>query len=101
LKRLLARWWFDIPDELKNDIDWFIKENDSVVQFLESWDVTVWEWLFIPNNDLYLAYTTYCRNNWFKPLWLIKLWNRLLDKGFHRHTNWKERGIRWLWDTSY
>ena len=101
LKRLLVRWCFHIPDELQKDIDWFIKENDSVTQFLESWDIYIGEELTISNKDLYLTYSWFCRDNWFKPLWPIKLGNRLVDRWYARHTNGRERSIKWLWKTEW
>ena len=101
LKRLLKRWHFDIPDELKNDIEWFIKENDSVTQFIESEDTLIWEELSISNKDLYYHYSCFCKENGFKPLGLIKLWNRLLEKWFHRYTNGKTRGIKGLSDIEW
>jgi putative DNA primase/helicase len=98
LKRLLARWSFLIPDELQNDIDWFIKENDSVTQFLESWSIYIEEELSISNRILYLDYSNFCKDNGFKPLGQIKLGKRLVDRWYVRYTDGRERGIKWLWE---
>ena len=98
LKRLLSRWAFNIPDELQNDIDWFIKENDSVTQFLESWNICVGEELSISNKMLYLDYSSFCKDNGFKSLGQIKLGKRLVDRGYIRYTDGRERGIKWLWE---
>ena len=98
LKRLLVRWCFLIPDELQNDIDWFIKENDSVTQFLESWSIYIEEELSISNRILYLDYSNFCKDNGFKPLGQIKLGKRLVDRWYVRYTDGRERGIKWLWE---
>jgi len=98
LKRLLARWHFQIPKELQDDLTSFIKENDSVEQFLESWSVVQWGELFISNKILYNSYSWFCKENWYKPLSLIKLWRRLVNKWYRKYTTWKDRwfkGMGW------
>lgn len=97
LKRLLKRDRFNIPEDLKNEMDKFIKENDSVAMYLESWSVEIRKDLFIPNPSLYNSYSVFCKRCGMKPVSLRKLGDRLVQKWFLRHNDWKSRWHKWLW----
>lgn len=101
LRRLIKRWNFNIPLELKKEIEKYIHEADSVEQFLESWILKSGEWLFIWNQLLYSLYTEFCKWSGFKPLWSVKLWHRLVAKWYFRHSTWQTRGIKGLSSVEY
>ena len=66
LGRLLKRWFFEIPQELKNLLEVFIKENDPVAWFFEERNITPSETSKVSNDSLYSHFVAYCKKNWIK-----------------------------------
>lgn len=94
--RLVKRKHFDVPLTLKEDLADYIKEHDSVEAFLDEWLVDKWWHLFIPNSNLYNMYKMFCKESWYKALWLKKLLSRLEQKWYKKHRTTKFRWIAWL-----
>lgn len=100
LKRLLERGYFIIPEILTKELDRFIKESDSVEMFLESGMLFEDSSGIITNKRLYSLYSEFSKQNWFRPLSLRKLWDRLKNKWFKRYTDGHNRGFEWLSEIS-
>lgn len=99
LVRLLNRWCFVVPKELEDELEQFIKENDTVELFLDEWIVEKKEGTKIHNKDLYPLYKLFCNDCWYKPLSPKRFNKRLRDKWFRsdpddRDTTW--RYFLWL-----
>lgn len=66
LERLLTRWTFDIPSELQDIVDQFIKDNDPIVWFLDDHNIVPGNQIRISNADMYSEFCWYCKNNWLR-----------------------------------
>ena len=97
LKRLEKRWHFDVPKCLKEDLETYIKESDSVEMFLQYGNLQKGPNLYIPSRNLFNMYEWYCRCNWYKPLWSRKLIDRLEAKWYEKHRTARDRWILGLW----
>jgi phage/plasmid-associated DNA primase len=95
-KRLLDRWNFIIPEELIAELDSFIKDNDSVEQFLEDGEVVSVEESKIYNQRLYDLYKMYCFDTGLKPLSQRKFNVRLVQKWFEKFKDGWGRWFLWL-----
>ncbi len=68
LERLLERWNFDVPAELEELVDQFIKDNDPIFWFLEDTNIIPWTDFKISYIDIHRQFTEYCKNNWLKVM---------------------------------
>ena len=96
LERLLNRWSFKMPEELNNLLDVFMKDNDSVQQFLDDGDITVSVEGKIHNQRLYDLYKIYCNDAWLKSLGKRKFNKRIRDRWFDDFKDQYWRGFLWL-----
>ena len=96
LTRLLERWNFLIPKELEQELERFIKENDSVELFLDDWEVERNDEGKIYIKYLYSHYKNYCLDNWLKPLSKRTLSRRLSEKWFKKDKDCQWRYFLWL-----
>ena len=98
LSRLILRWEFVIPKELTDNLDSFIKENDTVELFLDEWIVKRNDEGKIYNSDLYPLYKFFCNDCWYKPLSQKNLNKRLRDKWFKSDPDDRDNTWRYfLW----
>lgn len=97
LKRLLSRKKFKVPEEVKQEINEYIRENDSIELYLEEsgW-IEVNSNAYVSSGELMISYQKYCEFNGLKPVWLKKMLERLKMKGFYRFNNWSLRGVKGL-----
>lgn len=94
--RLVSRWDFDVPQELTDNLDNFIKENDTTELFIDEWVVEKDIEAKIYNKELYLLYKFFCYDCWYKALSQKNFNKRLRDKWYEDFRDWHWRGFLWL-----
>jgi putative DNA primase/helicase len=94
LKRLVKRGRFNVPLCLKNTVEEYVKESDSVAMFLDEWELETWPDLFISNSAIYNVYKCYCEMNGYRPLGMRRLVDRLVTKWFQRHRTSQARWVK-------
>ncbi len=82
LKRLLKRWFFIVPQELDQELNEFIKENDTIELFFEDGSVIKNSDSKIYYKDIYFLYRIFCNECWYKALSQRNFNKRLKDKWF-------------------
>ena len=87
LDRLIQRWYFLPAQEIKEQLDAFVHDNDTVALFLDEGPIEIVENAEIYNKDLYLAYKFFCMDGWYKALSQKKFSKRLKNKGFKPFRN--------------
>lgn len=80
LKRLQARGHFDVPERCKKATNNYMKDNDSISNWIEE-DKIEKEDSKCKRNDVWLAYKYYCRESNFKPVGKIKFY-KIMEKRF-------------------
>lgn len=98
LDRLIQRWHFLPPQEIRDQLDSFIHDNDTVAMFLDEGPIEEVENEQIYNKELYLSYRFFCNDGGYKTLSQKNFSKRLKNKGFQpfRDRNW--RWFLWLKD---
>jgi hypothetical protein len=82
LKRLQARWEFDIPYELKQELDSYLQKNDTVWDFIRHFGIEKWDKV-ISYQELHRAYSGFVGDQklrlnqsefveWFARQWFEK-----------------------------
>ena len=97
LKRLLDRDNFIIPTELNDELESFIKENDTVELFFDDGIVIPSDKEKIYYRDIYFLYRNFCNESGYKALSKRNFNRRVKDRGFDeefRDATW--RGFIWL-----
>jgi len=98
LKRLLNRWYFNIPESLIDELNNFIERNDIVLQFIKDdqyiiqdskWYISLWV--------LYDSYKYYCYENGYKALWKHNFDERVEKLWFEKIKKWGEWCFIWLY----
>ena len=93
LKRLLERGNFIVPKELDEELENFIKENDTIELFFDDGSVVKDKKGKIYNKELYLWYKMFCNECWYKTLSQRNFNKRLRDKGFEDFKDGLGRGF--------
>lgn len=93
LERLLNRWFFEIPQELKNLLEVFIKENDPVSSFIEDMNIQKSDTSKVSNANLYARFWIYCKQNGIrKPT--KRIFNQSLKNKWFQE--FRESNTRWF-----
>ena len=97
LKRLVKRWYFEIPDQLNSSIQKYIDDNDTIQLFLETSELVIKKsWSFSSTRDLYKIFKHFCQESWYRSIGMNKFGNRLEHKWFERHSNGVSRWFKWI-----
>jgi putative DNA primase/helicase len=86
LKRLQRRGHFDVPDRCKKANRSYMKDNDSISNWIEE-DKIKQEGSKCKRTDVWKAYKYYCRESNFKPIGKIKFYKQMEKKFFLVKTN--------------
>jgi putative DNA primase/helicase len=93
LGKLLARWNFEIPTELVNLLEVFIKDNDPVASFIEDMNIVQSDTNKVSNADIYKSFSIYCKQNWLQ-IPRSRIFNQsLVNKWFKK---FKDSNRRWF-----
>lgn len=81
LKRFNTRWRFKTPASIKDFVNRYVEESDSVLQLIaEEFEITQNPSDRIVRGDIYEDYKNYCIKNGFKPVCSRKFYERATDK---------------------
>ena len=83
LKRLQKRGHFDVPDRCKKANRGYMKDNDSVSNWIEE-DKIKQENSKCKRGEVWKAYKYYCRESNFKPIGKIKFYKIMEARGFEK-----------------
>lgn len=96
LKRLLNRWKFAVPKCLEDEIENFIKDNDSVELFFHEDLVISSDQDKITYADIYFLYKSFCNESWYKALGKNGFNKRVKSRGFDTFHEATARWFVWL-----
>ncbi|MFA5089792.1 MAG: phage/plasmid primase, P4 family [Candidatus Omnitrophota bacterium] len=101
LKRLRARGYFDITEQIQQEIDEYRKENNNVIIFVEE-ECSLSVELAAGKSDIYSRYADFCKNNGYRPLSmkrfageLTKHFKGIEDDRVHTGRIWRGIGLNY------
>jgi len=97
LARLSSRWKFNVPEVLKNRVNELVKDNDTVLKFIEDSNVVVKDnQESICSSALYHTYKEYCKINSLKHLSSKQFGDNLINKWFNKRKTAECNTYVWL-----
>lgn len=85
LKRLQKRGHFDVPDRCKKANRTYMKDNDSIANWMEEDKITM-DGAKCKRNEVWRAYKYYCRESNFKAMGKIRFY-KSMEKNFELTVN--------------
>lgn len=99
LEKLLKRWEFIVPNELKSNAETLVLENDSARQFIEEWTwrIVIHQYSKIPYKQLYQLYKSFCNDTWYIAVTMRKFNKRVKDLWYQEYREARERWFLGIW----